>query len=289
MEIRPAAFGSAFLKKARPLLAPGEVPMDGVELEASWAQPVQKVLQLLGGRSQERERQIAAAVRVAAGALGGPLALELARQVAVEQISPAQERESGQQFARQHGAQPLELGGLWRRVSAHSCSQLEAPQQLPNLQVGEGMFFGQSLFFDPQRLSRLPEEVQIFLLGHELGHVELRHSSQKLGMQWLQGQAGVDLGLASQEMEFAADRRAAEIAAREGCSPEPILREVLTWSGGKTHPEPIARAAAIRATMAEWGQMLEEGDWERLVAETEPARQAHAAEVYLAEYYRDLP
>lgn len=270
VKLDPVRFQTAFVRQVR---QPATAPLDG--LAPARPQDSGLMTRVLGFFSPKPKLPPQEPVALASvlPALGGTAAVALAHQVALAQLSIADEEAVGRDYAAKQKTGPGQerLTALWDRLAPHFPS-LEAPLAL-DAPVGPGMFVGRSLFANGEE--KLPEPVALFFLAHEAGHVENRDSARKQGQAALKA-AGAELGDAIQDadraMEFAADRRAAEVVARLGCDPAPILEELLTLAAGPEHPDGLERARAVRQVMGEHGAPLAEDRWLELVARTAPLR-----------------
>ncbi len=243
--------------------------------------------------AEQMESQAKLTLTTACQALGPSLAAVVAQKVGLELFTPAQEA----QIASQHLANEPEKGGFekdWQTVSKYAARPVEC-RTVESGKFGPAMFVGQTVFLNESELKTMPADVRIFLIGHELGHIEHRDSAAKIGMGTLailEPGLELDPNAVSKEMEYAADRRAAEIAAREGCRPHEILKTLLSWPGGGTHPEALPRAEAVRKTMGQNGVEISDADYQSLIDETEPirqaARKAQAADLELLQAFQEL-
>ena len=223
--------------------------------------------------SPERlEAQSKQVLQLACQLLGPSLAGVVAQHVGRALVTPQQEVELA---AGSPGQPVVGLQEVSKRVSAHA----RLPVQFECVEkgtFGPAMFLGNKVLLNRSEMQGMPSSVQVFLAAHELGHVEHRDSPAKIGLNTLavlHPELSWDPNVASKEMEFAADRRAAEIAAREGCKPHDILLTLMSWPGGATHPDGLLRAAAVRQTMAEGGQSISDGEYQQLLEQAEPLRQ----------------
>lgn len=242
---------------------------------------------------EQMESQAKLTLHTACQALGPSLAAVVAQKVGLELFTPAQEAE----IAAGHLSNEPKKAGFekdWQTVSKYASRAVEC-KTVESGKFGPAMFVGQTVFLNESELKPMPAEVRIFLIGHELGHIEHRDSAAKIGMGTLAiFEPGLELdpNAVSKEMEYAADRRAAEIAAREGCRPHEILRTLLSWPGGGTHPEALPRAEAVRKTMGQHGVEISDSDYQALVDQTEPirqaARKAQAADLELLQAFQEL-
>ncbi len=223
--------------------------------------------------SPERlEAQSKQVLQLACQLVGPSLAGVVAQHVGRALVSPQQEAE----LAAGSQGQPVQaLEEVSARVAAHA----RVPVQFECVEKGSfgpAMFLGNKVVLNRSEMEDMPASVQLFLAAHELGHVEHRDSAAKIGLNTLavlHPELSWDPHVASKEMEFAADRRAAEVAAREGCKPHDILLTLMSWPGGTTHPDGLLRAAAVRQTMAEGGQAISDEEYQQLRERAEPLRQ----------------
>ena len=293
MKIQPQAFAQTFVRVAR-----DHAPDQATAVQLDRLQETPGLMGRLQGllwrpRPEQIEAQSRQALSQACQILGPSLAGVVAQKVGMELFTPAHEVAAGQDHQQKlQGGTGFEVA--WSRVSRHATRDIDC-KTVDEGKFGPAMFMGQTVFLNAHELQGMPEEVQLFLIAHEVGHVEHRHSAGKVGLSTLtvlEPNLAFDPNVASKEMEFAADRRAAEIAAREGCRPHEILRTLMGWLGGNTHPEGVDRARAVRQTMAEHGATLSDGEYEQLLQETEVVRQqARAAEreqEELLSAFRDL-
>jgi hypothetical protein len=303
VKIQPQQFVQTFLQVARHSAVEAHTVEQLDRLEASASPPSSKgmLATLQGWLGSSRaslspaqiEESSKQTLQQACQLVGPSLAGVVAQKVGLELFTPAHEAAAGQeQQQRLQGGRGFEA--LWQGVSRYATRSVEC-QTVERGNFGPAMFMGQTIFLNAQELQGMPAEVQLFLVAHELGHVEHRDSAAKMGLHTLtvlHPSLAFDPNVASHEMEFAADRRAAEIAAREGCRPHEILRTLMSWPGGQTHPEGVSRAAAVRDTMAQHGVTIAESEYQQLLQETSSLRDAARAraqeETDMLNAFRDL-
>lgn len=295
MQLDPIRFNNAFVRRTERPEPPRETATGPVDSRAE-ARPggtglLARLKALWPTRAPDGEaatpvrKQTTVGLQAACRAMGGPLALTLAQETALEMLPGEQEVAAGQAYLEKHGdsvdldpARNARVDQLWARIEPHLQLPLQPPTLLENSRIGPGMFVGRNLFADSETLAGLPDEVALFYTAHEVGHVEHRDASRKTGMAQLNSQPGLKQEFREatrekqHEMEFAADRRAAEIAAKAGCDPRPILEDLMKEPSGKEHPEGLRRAEAVRSTMAEHGQTVSDREWDALVQRTEGER-----------------
>lgn len=248
-----------------------------------------------------RQSQTGLALHTAVAALGGPAALLLAQAVGMEMDD--RKNAAGEAFKAAHKDQldlhpehQAKLDRIWSQIVEVSRTTFEKPTLLTGPESGPGRFVGKSMFAEGATLANLPDEVALFYTAHEVGHLEHGDDARKKGMIDLknalpEGQRGALTEPRQQldrEMEFQADARAAEIAAKAGCDPRPILRDLMQEPSGAEHPAGLDRAAKVREVMASHGKAISDEEWLAMVFQTAPSREAkqkaqdEAAEMLLA-------
>jgi predicted Zn-dependent protease len=129
---------------------------------------------------------------------------------------------------------------------------------------------GGPIFITEGLLRRLSSEAELAgVLGHEIGHVIARHSSERLAKQQLTQGLLNALIVGSGDDEIESDAFGVRIMAQAGYDPRALIRvmEVLAKASGgsrqpeffSTHPAPENRAARIKEEIAK----LQAGNYER--------------------------
>lgn len=216
-------------------------------------------------------------------ALGTPTALALAQDVGL-QLEDGK-NEAGLAYRDSHtlSREPQALAKgerVWERIVAASGTSVGQLTLLDGA-AGEGRFVDRSIFADAGEFATLSEDVALFRVAHEVGHVEHGDGARKHGVKALADALGPYHSAsisearteANRQMEFAADQRAAQIAARAGCDPLPILRDLLTLGSTSAHPPGVERARRVRETMAEHGIAVSQESWDSLVLQTAVERE----------------
>jgi hypothetical protein len=231
------------------------------------------------------QAQVGLATRVAFETLGPATALALAQEVGVEFQAPGDP--AGEAFLKKQAdivdgrTQPNQkMERVWKQIVAVTGTDAERPTLLADEMTGPGRFVGQRMFADGEAFGKLPDEVALFYTAHELGHIENSDGARKTGMTALaQELPNVSPTVLTEmrqekdwEMEYRADERAAEIAAKAGCEPGPILLDLLTEPSGSQHPPGLERARRVRSVMAAHGQSVTDGQWSEWVESTASTR-----------------
>lgn len=285
MKIEPAAFQTAFLRRAeganqtgradRALAERSAEPADSVELTPAHAEVPTTPLQ-----------QAVLALSAASAAVGGPLLPAVAQEVGKALVTAAQEERQAESRREAFGKWVVPTGEKAERVrEAWERLQQVSPSPLPPPKVIDlSLTFAESdtreMFIGTRALDGelADPSVLTFTLAHEEGHRRHRDSAGSAGLEALV--AAVDgapaevtreafraLREGRHENERRADAFAAEVAARLGCDPEPILAFLLACEEDMQHPAGLERAEAVRDRMASLGRPLDDARWQALLAE----------------------
>lgn len=271
MKIQPAPFRRAFLQRAEQKLSElnnsesaSEALADSVELTSASKSPPNRV------------DQAVLALTAAAGAGGVPLLALVAQEVGRELVSEAQEARFSELRMDAFGdrelpANPL-LDRAWQTLESVSDSSFTGPRVIDSpLVFAEAgtreIFVGaealQGELSDPN--------VLLFTVAHEEAHRRNRDSAGTWGLESL---LAADASRPSfqalmagrHQNEYAADAFGAEIAARAGCDPEPILAFLASCHEDVQHPDGRLRAEAARKVMAEHGQSVSDAEFAAILA-----------------------
>lgn len=219
---------------------------------------------------------------VPAVAGGAPVALAVAAEVGrslgesgVAQAEVKVRGSSGSPDLSLRAALPA-IKRVFERVLTQSTAR---PELVPWGRPSEASALGQTVFVGQRLLRHAHDESKVaFILAHELAHVERRDSAGLLGVmalgemvqddvtsrQWETMERGY-----SHTVEFEADRRAAEMVARLGYDPLPILEMITHADHDGDHPAGLKRARVIRDVFAACGRPLSSADWKRLTKKGE--------------------
>ncbi len=224
-----------------------------------------------------RQAYMAVTALIPAVAGAAPVALTLAAEVGRSlggaEVKVARDKlmaRAGPADAQLQGQLPR-LQAIFDRVSAVST----APADLKLWgRPSEAVALGDTVFAGKKILPYADSEPCLgFIFAHELAHVEHRDSQGLVGVQALGELIHRDVGedqwnlmerSYSHQVEFAADRRAAEMCARLGYDPRPILRMLLRAEHDGDHPGGLKRAQAVREVFAEHGVKLGSAEWKAL-------------------------
>lgn len=163
------------------------------------------------------------------------------------------------------------LRGVFARVLTQSTARADL---VPWGRPSEASALGQTVFVGQKILRHAHDEARVaYILAHELAHVERRDSAGLLGVMALGEVVQDDVTRRQWEtmersyshtVEFEADGRAAEMVARLGYDPKPILQMVLHADHDGDHPSGLKRARVIRDVFAACGRPVSPADWNQL-------------------------
>lgn len=287
MKLDPVTFTSRFgvraaqVAKGGPIKKPAEdtaPPTDSFLGRVS-----QAITNVLSPRHIPAQEKLA--THVALNTLGAPTALALAQEVGVEM------RPSGDPWGEKFLAKKADsvdqrpepnqkMTQVWQKIVEVTGTEENQPVLLEDKASGPGRFVGRSMFADGETFQELPFETALFYTAHELGHLENSDASRKSGMSALAGGLSpMNQGILREarkekdwEMEYQADDRAAEIAAKAGCEPGPILRDLMLEPSGTQHPPGLERAKRVRDVMASHGKSVSDEQWQGWVDSTATLR-----------------
>ena len=290
MALDPIKFKQQFLFRAKQLKSgKADKPEETLPPRESF---VRSIVRTLGFQPTPtlKSSQTQLSLRAAVQSLGPSTAIALAQLTARALDGP--ENESGEAYEKKveplHAREPApqaQLDKVWTKITSVTETNFKKPTLLHQKRSGPGHFVGKSLFADVSAFAELPEEAQIFYTAHELAHVENQDSANKQGLHYLisDPQLRHEPGLrkarqpADWNMEDAADARAAEICAKLGCDPKPILKDLMQEPAGEHHPRGLDRAKKVRHIMAQGGQSLSDQEWEQTIQDTAPVRKRREA------------
>ncbi len=273
MKIQPAQFQRLFLERAEQKLKDlensPELPAanDSIELGNSTSGP-----------ALNRVDQAVVALTTAAGATGVAVLAALAQEVGRQLVDPEQETRFSESrlsaFADRQVADDPRLNRAWHKLEELSVSSFQAPRVI-NSPIVVAEAGTREIFIGAEALDGELSDpaVLLFTLAHEEAHRRNRDSAGSWGLEAL---LAADASKPSfqalregrHQNEYAADAFGAEIAARAGCAPEPILAFLAGCHEDIQHPDGPLRARAAREVMAAHGQSVSNQVFERILEET---------------------
>lgn len=253
-------------------LGQSEAPAESRGIFAKLRQAVGLQAKLSPAQTEQQAKQ---ALSTACQLVGPSIAAVVAQKVGLELFDAKQEQEIGKATADKNQAKEG-YTELWGRAQKYASRPMDC-KTVENGHFGPAMFMGSTILLNRSEMDQMAPSVQLFLLAHEMGHIENRDSAGKIGLNTLtvlEPTLSFDPDVASKEMEYAADRFAAKVVAKEGLPPQEILRTLAEWPGGGTHPLAEDRIRAVRDAMAVYGTVVSDGDLKKILDETAPVRQA---------------
>lgn len=261
---RPA-FEQRFLECARKHLPP-EAASEPTESYQPSSQPGQPpaTLTLQG---------TVTALNLASSLTGLPLVALTAQQAARELVTPAQERDLADTRLRGYAdrlTQDKRVEHSWRTVSQLLPGSGSAPKVV-DLSLVYAEADSREMYVGKQALQGdlASDEVLLFTLAHEEAHRRHRDSAGTAGLEALmEASPGREsfqaLRAGWHHNELQADLVGAEVAARAGCDPKPILAFLLSCPEDMQHPSGAKRAEVVRERMAELGREISDVDFAAL-------------------------
>lgn len=270
MKIQPAQFQRLFLQRAEQRLNdlenPSELPAanDSVELG-----------ERASGRASSRIDQAVVALTAAAGASGVAVLAALAQEVGRQLVDSKQEARFSESrlhaFADRRAAEDPRLSQAWQRLEELSDSPFQAPRVI-NSPIVVAEAGTREIFIGAEALDGELSDpaVLLFTLAHEEAHRRNRDSAGSWGLEALleadpSKSSFQALRQGRHQNEYVADAFGAEIAARAGYSPEPILAFLAGCHEDVQHPDGPLRARAARQVMAAHGQSVSDEVFERIL------------------------
>lgn len=272
----PVRFSTAFVDATRRRLEPPPAavtesaapPQDSVAPSAA---------PKIDPRVLARQAYVALTTLIPASAGNAPVALAVAAEVG-RNLGGAEVRQVRDRVSAQAGPPDPQLQASeakLREVFEKVARQSTAPAELKLWgRAGEASALGETIFAG-QRLTRRTdsEPCLAYIFAHELAHVEHQDSQGLLGVLALGDLVHKDVGedqwnlmerSYSHSVEFAADRRAAEMVVRLGYDPRPILSMLMHSPHDGDHPAGLKRAQVVREVFAEHGVKISASDWKAL-------------------------
>lgn len=231
----------------------------------------------MDARILARQAYVALTTLIPVAAGNAPVALtvaaEVGRTLGAMEVGQVRERVSAQAGPPDPRLKASEA--RLRQVFDKVASQSTAPAELELWgRAGEASALGETIFAGQRLTQRLDSEPCLaYIFAHELAHVEHQDSQGLLGVLALGDLVHKDVGedqwnlmerSYSHSVEFAADRRAAEMVARLGYDPRPILRMLMHSPHDGDHPAGLKRAQLVREVFAEHGVKISPADWKSL-------------------------
>ena len=183
------------------------------------------------------------------------------------------------------------LNAIYQKLEPHLTRSLPVPLLSGEGQLGEGVQAGTQIVLNPKTLTE--PNLALFVMAHEAAHAEGRHTVRRAALRetgpLLQTQEGGKPALrqADWEMEYQADARGAELAVKAGLQDaRPVLKTLLQSSQDEEHPDGYERAVAVRGAFQALGVEVSENDWQILLEETQPKRDAQRRAQEKEEQYR---
>ncbi|GMU54541.1 MAG: hypothetical protein AMXMBFR33_36870 [Candidatus Xenobia bacterium] len=209
------------------------------------------------------------ALNLASGLTGLPLVALTAQEAARELVTPAQEGQLADTRLRGYAdrlTSDERVQQSWEKVSQLLPGAGSAPKVV-DLSLVYAEADSREMYVGKQALQGdlASDEVLIFTLAHEEAHRRHRDSAGTAGLEALLEVApgresfqALRDGWHSNELQ--ADLVGAEVAARAGCDPKPILAFLLSCPEDMQHPSGARRAEVVRERMAELGAVISEAE-----------------------------
>lgn len=219
------------------------------------------------------------ALNLAAGLTGLPLVALTAQEAARGLVTPAQEGQLADARLRGYEhrlTRDERVERSWQTVSQLLPGSGTAPRVV-DLALVYAEADSREMYVGKQALQSdlASDEVLLFTLAHEEAHRRHRDSAGTAGLEALMeavpGRESFQaLRAGWHHNELQADLVGAEVAARAGCDPKPILAFLLSCPEDMQHPSGARRAEVVRERMAELGAAVSDAEFaaleERLTA-----------------------